>query len=114
MPTIGLPSMTYEELRSIVLALVVLSLIGGFVGGALYSLFDSALEKVAGYFISRADRASGGMGEPPMSGLTRPAYPPAWGRESLGRLPDHDPLAPITPCAVGRVGKRSDEPRHTF
>lgn len=115
MRTIGLPSMTYEEVRAIVLAFAALSLVGGFVGAAIYGLFDRALGSALDYFdralVARAARDSGGMGGTPMDGLTRPAYPPAWARESLGRLPDHDPLAPLTPCPVGRVVKRSDDPR---
>lgn len=56
-------------------------------------------------------RAAWGMGLRPMLGLSRPAYPMARGRESLGRVSLTSRGPHVTPAPGGRVVKRSKDPR---
>lgn len=110
---------SHSDLRAAFDGFALLALCAGALGGVLLNLgvrlchyvMDRLMAHVGGHVLVPVD--VGGMGVSPMVGLSRQACPPAWGAASLGRLPDHDPLAPITPGAVGRVVKRSDEPRPT-
>ncbi|MBA4111857.1 MAG: hypothetical protein C0492_00585 [Verminephrobacter sp.] len=116
MPVIGLPSMTYEELHELVWLFIVLGIFSGMVGGLIWTFIEMAGDSVLAYLAARIRRSrglsgSGGMGEPPMYGLSRPTYPTARGAESPGRGSDHDPLMSVIPCPVGRVIGRSDDPR---
>ena len=56
-------------------------------------------------------RAAWGMGLRPMLELSRPAYPMARGRESLGRVSLASRGPHVTPAPGGRVVKRSKDPR---
>ena len=56
-------------------------------------------------------RAAWGMGLRPMLELSRPAYPMARGRESLGRVSLASRGPHVTSVPVGRVVKRSKDPR---
>ena len=56
-------------------------------------------------------RAVWGMGLRPMLELSRPAYPMARGRESLGRVSLASRGPHVTPAPGGRVVKRSKDPR---
>ena len=58
-----------------------------------------------------AARAAWGMGLRPMLELSRPAYPMARGRESLGRVSLASRGPHVTPAPGGRVVKRSKDPR---
>ena len=58
-----------------------------------------------------AARAAWGMGLRPMLELSRPAYPMARGRESLGRVSLASRGPYVTPAPGGRVVTRSKDPR---
>lgn len=111
---------SHTDLRAAFDGFLLLALCAGALGGVLLLLLvwlyrvmlRGLLDHIGGHvLVPRA--GAGGMGVTPMVGLSRPAYPPASGAAFLGRPADHGPVTPHPPGAVGRVVKRSDEPRPT-
>lgn len=106
----------HSDLRAAFDGLALLAFFCGFLGALSFAVLSWLYRQVLGHINGHVLQplhppAVGGMGEPPMSSLSRPAYPTASGGESLGRVPSFMASPYLNPGPGGRVGKRSDEPR---
>lgn len=103
----------HSDLRAAFDGLALLAFFCGFLGALSFAVLSWLYRQVLDHINGHALRPSavGGMGEPPMSSLSRPTYPTASGGEPLGRVPSFMASPYLNPGPGGRVGKRSDEPR---
>ena len=103
----------HSDLQAAFNGLALLAFFCGFLGALSFVVLSWLYRQVLDHINGHALRPSavGGMGEPPMSSLSRPTYPTASGGEPLGRVPSFMASPYLNPGPGGRVVGRSDNPR---
>lgn len=106
----------HADLRTAFDGMALLAFFCGFLGALCFTVCPWAYRQLLahiGVHVLRPSHAPavGGMGEPPMWGLSRPTYPMQRGGESLGRVSSFMARPTDNPGPVGRVVKRSEDPR---